>query len=124
MSWRFFDYVERSGANPYALWHAGLEEDAQAIVDARIGTMEGQQTWPPKWTSDMKGRDKIFEIRITWNKMQFRPMAMFAPTVRRGVVLLGGGIEKSGKLPPGLLDAVEARRDTLLSDPNRMIPHV
>lgn len=122
MGWSIYDYVEPSGANPYVKWHNGLPEEAQSAIDERLLAMEGLDKWSEKWASDYKGRKKIIELRIPHNKVQYRPLGMYQPN--KVFVLLGGAIEKNGKLPTSTLDAVEERRDGLLANPNRIIPHV
>jgi hypothetical protein len=115
------DYVEPTGRNPIADWQAGLQPDASAAIDARLLQMEAMPQWPPKWVSDYKGYDGIIELRIPFNRVQYRPLA----TYQRGhtLVLLNGAIEKGGKIPTSDLETAEVRRKAILREPHRVRPH-
>jgi putative component of toxin-antitoxin plasmid stabilization module len=123
LPWTFWDFVELSGANPFAKWRDGIEdESARSAIETRIGDMESLEKWQEKWASNYEGREKIIELRITWRKVQYRPLGMYWPHRRRHFVLLGGGIEK-GKIPPSVLDAVERRRKDFLANTKQVVPH-
>lgn len=119
--WTFYDFIESSGANPFREWADGLPMDAQASIDARILQMTAMLKWPEKWISKYKGTEKIFELRITVKKVQYRPLGCYAPN--RSFVLLGGAVEKDWKLPRGTIDAVVRRQQTLDSEGNHVRPH-
>jgi len=121
--WTFFDYIEVNGTNPFARWIKGLPDDACAAVDDRLLQMESLKKWPEKWASIYRGREKIIELRIPFNRVQYRPLGMYSPHVRSGFVLLAGGIEKGGKIPKADLDTAERRRDVVLADNNRVVLH-
>ena len=84
------DFIEPSGRNPFAIWQAELQPDAQAAIDTRLLAMEGMERWPEKWISDYKGYDGIIELRIPFNRVQYRPLGTYQP--KRTLVLLGGAI--------------------------------
>jgi hypothetical protein len=83
--------------------------------------MEGMERWPEKWVSDYKGYDGIVELRIPFNRVQYRPLATYQP--KRTLVLLEGAIEKGGKIPVGDLDRADKRRKILLEEPDNVKPH-
>jgi hypothetical protein len=120
-SWRILDYVEPSGRNPVAEWQSGLPRDASAEIDARLLLMEAMPKWPPKWVSNYKGYDGIMELRIPFNRVQYRPLAMYLPN--HMVVLLSGAIEKGSKIPTSDLDNAAKRRTVVLREPYRVRPH-
>jgi hypothetical protein len=119
--WRIMDYVEPSGRNPIAEWQAGLHPDAQAWIDARLLQMEAMLKWPPKWVSNYKGYEGIIELRIPFNRVQYRPLSMYSPG--RIVILLNGAIEKGGKIPRSDLETASARRTSVLKEPFRVRAH-
>ena len=90
----------------------------RAHLDRRVLQMEVMPLWPEKWASDYKGADGILELKVPFDKVQYRPLGMHSPTGRRIFVLLGGGVEKGGKLPKGVLQSVQQRRKALLEEPN------
>jgi len=84
--------------------------------------MERLKKWSDKWASDYKSRDKIVELRMTFNKVAYRPLGMYQPGYR--FILLRGAIEKGGKIPKADLDAAESYRDRLLKEGNCVVQHL
>jgi len=116
------DYLEPSGRNPMAEWQAGLLPDASAAIDARLLQMEGMLKWPEKWVSSYETYEGIIEFRIPFNRVQYRPLAMYSPG--RTVILLSGAIEKGGKIPTRDLENAATRRKTVLREPYRVRAHL
>jgi len=117
--WTLWEFEQPSGRRPFSEWLAGIPEAAQAFVLNRLLKMEGVTRWPEKWASDYKGYDGIVELRVTFNKVQYRPLGMYGKHERRSFVLLAGAIEKNRKLPKSALKAAADRRDQLLEEPDR-----
>lgn len=105
--WTFYDFIEPSGRNAFREWRSSLPDEAQAFIEARILQMRGLRRWSDKWASKYRGAEGIIELRVTFNKVQYRPLGTHAPNF--SFILLGGGIEK-GKIPPSVIAAVERRR--------------
>lgn len=108
--------------NPFCEWSSTIPKDAQAFIDNRLLAMERLKKWSDKWASDYKGKDKIVELRMTFNKVAYRPLGMYQPGYR--FILLRGAIEKGGKIPTSDLDSAERYRDRLLKDGNCVVPHL
>ena len=106
---------------PFAEWQAGLPLEARARIDARLLQMVGLQNWSEKWISKYKTTDKIYELRIPFNKVQYRPLGVYAPG--RSFILVEGAIEKGGKIPRGNLARAEKRRKLLKSEPHYVRKH-
>jgi hypothetical protein len=105
--WTFYDYIERTGRNPIAEWLKTLSDADRAKVDYRLQHMAGTTQWPEKWISKYRGTQDIYELRITGNRIQLRPLgSYFGP---RKFILLRGAIEKGGKIPKSDIEAAEAR---------------
>lgn len=119
--WTFVDYVEASGRVPFVDWLIALPEDVQDVFSERLATWEGILKWSEKWASDYKGWKGLYELRITYNKVPYRPLFTYARN--RQVVLLAGAIEQSGKIPHGILQAADRRRKEFLEDTSRVIRH-
>lgn len=116
------EYVESDGESPFGRWLRRQPAGLSAHFDQRILVMEAMPFWPEKWASDYKGAEGILELRVPFNKVQYRPLGMHAGTGRRVFVLLGGAIEKGGNLPKGDVQAVQQRRKVLLEEPGRVRP--
>ena len=119
--WTFYDYVAPGNRIPFLEWMSELPPDAQARIDAQILTMSNLEKWSEKWVSKYKTVDEIFELRITFKKVQYRPLGTYARNW--SFVLLGGGIEKDGKIPKSVIDAVQVRQQTLEASPHYVRPH-
>jgi len=113
--------MEPSGRVPFYEWLKGLPPDAQAFIDARILQMAGLQQWSGKWISKYRGTDKIFELRITHKKVQYRPLGIYAPN--RVFILLAGAVEKDSKLPKETVAAAIRRQKLLELEPDHVRPH-
>jgi hypothetical protein len=118
-TWTFLEYVNQAGDALFTKWLQDQKREAQAQIDARILLMRGMAPpWPPKWISAYKGYDKLFELRITFQKIQYRPLGCYGPD-KMEFTLLAGAIEKDWKLPRGVLDAAMDRMKLVLEDRGR-----
>lgn len=122
-AWEFWDYVEADGTSPFARWLSCLDPAAQAHIDTRMLAMEALATWPEKWASRYRGTEGLFELRMPFNRVQYRPLYMHHPRRRRCLVILVGTIEKGSKLPQSDVTTAVRRRATILKEPDRAIRH-
>lgn len=124
MPWSFADYVSRTGREPIRKWFDALPPGARAKVDDRLLAMASMDRWPEKWASTYQGAEKIIELRIKGpDNVQYRPLGMRHPTRQQCFVLLHGAIEK-GRIPRDDIDTAQRRRDEILAEPERIVPHV
>ncbi len=119
--WTFYDFVEPTGRVPFWDWFSELPEDAQAHIDIRILQMEGLQRWSEKWISAYKSKGRLFELRIPFNKVQYRPLGMYG--AGHSFVLLGGATERDGSLPQSIVKAAVQRQDLLAKEPHHVRRH-
>ena len=109
--WSFYDHLESDGSCVDA-WLQSLDisvrDDVADKLRAMLLAMRPMRTWPEKWFSAYKGRDKIYELRITFKKVQYRPFGCYGPG-RWCFTLIGGSIEKGDAIPQGDLNVLEAR---------------
>ena len=122
--WTFFDYMSDGGRgrNKIREWLNGLPCEAQAAIDYRLRTMEGAEKWPTKWTKKYQGLDDIFEIRITHNKVQYRPLCTRIGDKK--TLILIGAIEKNWKIPKGDLISAKQRLADWKKDSNHAKFHI
>lgn len=110
-SWSFYDHFEQD-KNCLKAWldslDASVREDVADKLRTMLLSMRSMRVWPEKWFSAYKGRDDIYEIRITFKKVQYRPFGCYKPS-RWCFTLIGGSIEKGDTIPSGDLDILEAR---------------
>jgi phage-related protein len=119
--WSFMEFVEQSGQLPFSRWIDGIPKDARANIDARLLQMEGMPKWTEKWASSYRGYDKLIELRIPFNRVQYRPLGSYAPD--HTFILLHGAIEKNGRIPKGDLESADRRRKELVREPYRARPY-
>jgi hypothetical protein len=74
-------------------------------------SINGRKSGPQKWASKYRGTEKLVELRIPFNKVQYRPLGIYGPS--RAFILLSGAIEKDGKIPTGIIESA-VRRQKLL----------
>lgn len=119
--WTIYDFVGPDGECPFAEWQASLPIEAQAFIDARLLAMRALRRWSDKWASKYRTTEKIIELRIPFNKIQYRPLGVYA----RGMsfVLVEGAIEKGGKLPDGSIRRAVNRQLLLESEPHHVREH-
>jgi Phage derived protein Gp49-like (DUF891) len=110
MTWTFDDFLDSSGESVIEEWFAEMGAEAEAFIDRRLKDMISLDPWPPKWVSKYKTTELI-ELRITFNKVQYRPLGCYAPG--RHFWLLAGAIEK-GKIPASDIQTATRRRQMLL----------
>lgn len=119
--WTILDYLDGDGSSPIEAWMASLPEDAQAAITVRLLNMESVRTWRPKWVTQLVGWNGLLELRIPFNKVQYRPLAMYRPGLT--LVLLCGAIEKGDEIPKRHLETADRRRKQLEKDSTRVKPH-
>jgi hypothetical protein len=121
--WTFFDFVSNRGANEIHRWlnSKAVPQEAKAKINARIATLQGFPIFPEQYFSAYKGWDDIYELRIVFSGVQYRPFGFYGPG-RRQFCLLIGGIEK-GKIPERLLGAAQERRKIVICNPNGICRH-
>lgn len=113
--------MELSGKVPFHEWMASLPPGAQAAIDDRLLLIRPLHKWPEKWASDYKGVKGLIELRIKFNKVQYRPF--FCYGAGRTLVLLGGGIEKNWKIPKSVIQTMERRIAEYKADHERSREH-
>ena len=113
--WTFFDFLDMNDKSVIAKWMESLPVGAQAKIDARLLQMRGIEIWLPKWTKFLVGHDKIIELRIPYNKVQYRPLGCYGPG-QKEFTLLVGAIEKGWKIPKPVMKLADIHRKLIYED--------
>ena len=113
--------MEPGGKCPFFEWQKALPLDAQAQIDARLLQMAGLLRWPEKWISKYKTTEKVYELRIPFNKVQYRPLGVYAPG--RKFILVEGAIEKGDKIPASAVARAVKRQRLLDKEPHHVREH-
>lgn len=121
--WTFFDFVSARGVNEIHEWLNSREVPmgAKAKINARIASLQGFPLFPEQYFSAYRGWDDLYEIRVGFGGVQYRPFGCYGPG-RRTFTLLVGGVEK-GSVPIGLLEVAHERRKIVHADATRVRRH-
>jgi hypothetical protein len=121
--WVFFDYVELTGRNPIRDWLDGLPDGDCTKIDTRLRYMSAMTTqiWPEKWISKYRGTAEIFELRISGNRVEYRPLGTYYG--RRQFIILTGAIEKGWKIPRSDVETAQRRLSNLRGNSNHARIH-
>lgn len=112
--WTLLVYIELTGRNPFREWISDLPDADQAKIDRRLQQMVGMEKWSEKWVSKYRGTAEIIELRITGNRVQYRPLGAYFGA--KQIILLHGAIEKGDKIPKSDIDTAERRLAAARSD--------
>ena len=121
--WVFCDFISVRGVNEIHEWLNSQEvpSRAKAKINARIASLQGFPIFPEQYFSAYKGWDDLYELRVVFGGVQYRPFGFYGPE-RRQFTLLVGGIEK-GSVPKTLLKVAHERRKIVCADPTRIRRH-
>lgn len=121
--WTFLDFYSRRGENEILRWlnSKDVPKEAKAKINGRIIALQGFPIFPAQFFSAYKGWPGLYEIRVPYAGVQYRPFGYYGPN-RRQFSLLIGGIEK-GRVPKTLLEVADDRRKIVEGDNSRVRPH-
>jgi len=126
-AWTFFDFVtiRSSGetTNEINEWLNSKEvpKNAKAKINARLTALTGFPLFPDQYFSAYRGWDDLYEVKIVYSGVQYRPFGFYGPKQRQFTILVGS-VEK-GKVPKSTLKVADERRKIVLADPSRVCPH-
>jgi hypothetical protein len=122
-TWTFFDFVSVRGENEIHRWlnSSGVPAGAKAKINARIATLQGFPIFPEQYFSAYKGWDDLYELRVGFSGVEYRPFGFYGPG-RREFCLLVGGVEK-GRVPKSLLEVADTRRKIVIANPSQICQH-
>jgi hypothetical protein len=119
--WTFFDYAELSGRNQISEWLSGLPVGVRAKIDNRLLHMIASPRWPEKRISRYHSTGKLYEFRISGNKVEYRPLGFYYGPHR--YIILAGAIEKGDKIPKSDVDTANERHDRARKNSKHAVAH-
>ena len=109
--------------NEIEMWQDSLPDKAAAKMEMILAHLRGVKRLTRPYTGTRVNHPHIFELIVTSEGQEFRPLFCYGPGSQQ-VTLLVGAEEKGGKLEPHSAEAIaERRRQIILADPNRTTPH-
>src|SRR5712691_12982035 len=93
--WTFLDFFTARGENDILRWLNSNEvpKKAKAKINARIIALQGFPLFPEQYFSAYTGWPGLYELRVVFANVQYRPFGFYGPG-ERNFSLLVGGIEK------------------------------
>lgn len=89
----------KGSRNEIEKWLDGLDPEPRQKIKTFIKRLEVIEKWDSKYFMPYTGYHGIYEIKIKFKKVQYRPLGCFS-SVRKEFVLLIGAKEKDNKLIP------------------------
>lgn len=117
LGWTFYEFINQDGKAPFSIWLSEQQGNAQAAIDHRILLMMAldKQQWSLKWIKPYVGHEKLFELRITSSKVQYRPLGCYGPG-NQEFTIVAGAIEKNWKIPKPTLKVAMSRISLVIID--------
>ncbi|MGD0883576.1 MAG: type II toxin-antitoxin system RelE/ParE family toxin [Thermodesulfovibrionales bacterium] len=112
--WRIKVFIKDRGTDVIREWLKDMPRGAQIEVNTRLRYLRTLKTWKGRpLSAKRKGTGDIYEIIISWNKNQYRPLGFFGPKEDEFTLLIGAQ-EKDWKLEPKNADEIAERRRKLI----------
>ena len=120
--WTFYSFLDR-GSCVIHQWmeNAGVKKKAIVKIERRFSYLSFQQTWDPPLAKKLKGYDDIYEIRIRYESIQFRPLGCFGPSPKAFTLLIGAVEKDHNFIPRNAPEIAVQRRELIYS--NRSLIH-
>jgi hypothetical protein len=96
--WTFKVFVDEKGIDVIGKWRKDLPLGDKARIRIRLAYMKTIKIWEPPLVKKLQGKkyDPIYEIRISGNKVEYRPLGFYGPD-EKDFTLVIGARKKSGK---------------------------
>ena len=104
-------------------WMDCIDMKKKAIVkfETRLRYLSNTKVWSPDWVKKLKVYDGLYEIRIRYEQVQYRPLGCFGPNDREFTLLIGA-LEKNSKFVPKNAPNIALQRKELILK-NRSLIH-
>lgn len=107
----FFDFVSARGENVIEAWLASIPWQARDEINVQLLLLRNVQSLHRPAVGHLQGPEcrGLIEIRVTFQRQRYRPLAYFGPGEGQ-VTLLVGAKEKGGTFEPKDACAIAWRR--------------
>jgi hypothetical protein len=108
--WTFKVFINEKGIDVIAKWRAGLPPGDRAWIGVRLTYMRKIKNWDAHLVKKLQGKkyDPIYEIRISGNNVEYRPLGFYGPG-EKDFTLVIGARKKSGKRGKPSWEPIDAR---------------
>jgi hypothetical protein len=112
--WTFKVFISERGSDVFEEWLNTLPKKAQAKIERRIRYLEIEKTWRRPFFDSLSGYTDLYEIRVVFNNIQYRPIGCFGPKSGEFTILIGA-IEKGDKFEPKNALNIANKRSKLIA---------
>jgi len=120
--WLFKNFVNNRGDNEIRQWIDSLAKAVRFKIDARVRYLQSVRQLKYPYVEKWVGEDDIYEMRVVFSGVQYRPLGCYGPE-RREFTLLVGAIEKGGQLEPRDAVKIAKARIKLIKDGSHTCEH-
>jgi hypothetical protein len=121
-------FINEKGIDVVAKWLAGLPRADRVKIRVHLAYMRNIKNWDAYLAKKLQGKkyDPIYEIRISGNKVAYRPLGFYGPG-EKDFTLAIGARKKSGKMgkpswePPDARETAKRRYELIQKDENKCI---
>ena len=114
--WSFKVFVSEKGISEIIEWKNKLPKRFRARIDRIVAHLETQKDMRCKWFKHY--RDDIYELRLTHNTIEYRPLGCFGSRENEFTLLVTAE-EKGSKLVPRNAFLTAQKRRTLILKENK-----
>lgn len=109
-------YVTERGIDAIHEWIDNLPIRAQVAIHVRIRFLALGGIWPRQYVAKLRGYDKIWEIRVKSENIQYRPLGCFGPGKNVFSILIGATKKNNRFIPPNAPKTAEERKRLINQD--------
>lgn len=114
--WNFKVFLRDKTVNDIDEWLKLQPVKVRVKMRSIIAHLEITQNWPIQYFCNWVGSDNLYELKITYNNVQYRPLGFFGPGIREFTILIGAK-EIGNKLDPKAAPYIaEKRRELAIQD--------
>lgn len=108
--WTFKVFLNDKGIDVIDKWLSGLPAGDRAIIKRRLAYMKKVEAWEPPLVKKLQGKkyDPIYEVKISGNNVEYRPLGFYGPGEKEFTLVIGAR-KKSGKKKKPSWEPFEAR---------------
>jgi hypothetical protein len=108
--WTFKVFIDERGIDVIGKWRKDLPLGDKARIRIRLAYMKTIKIWDAHLVKKLQGKkfDPIYEIRISGNKVEYRPLGFYGPGEKDSTLVIGAR-KKSGKRKKPSWEPPEAR---------------
>jgi len=107
-------FITKRGKDLIQEWIKCLPKKAQASIDVRIRFLALGGNWCRPYAAKLGGYDKIWEIRVKSENIQYRPLGCFGPGENIFSILIGA-TKKNNRFVPKDAPKIAIKRKQLIN---------